>query len=78
MIVEIRVSTNLPHQGVQEKDGMLRVRVKAKPLEGKANKEVIELVAKHFRIPEQNVSIIRGFSSNKKIVEITQPFFRKR
>ncbi len=71
MIVEARVSTNCPTSSVKEiSPGVLKVRVKAKPVEGKANSEVIELLARHFGVKEISVKIIRGANSNKKTVEI--------
>ena len=70
MIIEIRVSTNNPKSGVEEKDGLLKVRVKAKPIEGKANAEVVELMAKHYKVKESQVRIVAGHSSKKKTLEI--------
>jgi len=71
MIVKIRVSANSAQQSVEEKDGFLKVRVKAKPTRGKANKEVIGALAKHFKTNEENIFIKSGFSSSKKTVLVT-------
>jgi uncharacterized protein (TIGR00251 family) len=70
MIIEVRVSTNNPKPGAEEKDGLLKVRVKAKPIEGKANAEVIELLAKHYGVKENQVTIVAGQTSKKKTIEI--------
>ena len=71
MIFEIRVATNAAKGEVKEYDNTVKVRVTAKPIDGEANKEVIKLLAEHFKVPEQNVKIIRGHASNKKMVEIS-------
>ncbi len=70
MSIEVRVSTNSPKPGVEEKDGLLKVKVKAKPIEGKANAEVVEMVAKHYGVKENQVKIVAGHQSKKKTIEI--------
>ncbi len=70
MIFEIRVVTNATKSEVKEYDDIVKVRVSAKPINGEANKEIIKLLAEHFKVPEQNVKIIRGHKTNKKTVEI--------
>ncbi len=49
---------------------MLKVRVNQPPEEGRANKAVIELLAKHFKVKKNAVDIISGETSRNKIVEI--------
>ena len=48
------------------------VRVKAPPIDGKANKELIELLAKYFQIPKRNIEIKSGFTSRSKIIIIKE------
>ena len=45
-----------------------KVRVLSPPSEGKANKEVIELIASHFHLPPSRVKITKGQKSRKKVV----------
>ncbi len=49
----------------------LKIRVKAPPESGKANKAVEKLLAATLQVPVGSVSIIRGESSQKKVVEIS-------
>ncbi len=73
MIVEVRVSANSPKQAVEEMgEGKLKVRVKAKPVEGRANAEVVELLARHFGVPAARVRILRGSTSNRKTIEVIE------
>lgn len=54
-----------------EVDGSeITICVKAKPVDGQANKEIIKKLAKHFGVPSANVSIRSGHRSRDKIVEI--------
>lgn len=70
MIIEARVSTNSKNPGIEESQGFLKIRVKAKPVEGKANSEVIKKVAEHYGVKECSVRIIKGAASRKKIIEL--------
>ena len=54
-------------------DGALRIRVAAAPVEGAANRELIRLLSKSFRVPQSAVTIISGSNSRNKIVRITNP-----
>ncbi|MBI4411524.1 MAG: DUF167 domain-containing protein [Deltaproteobacteria bacterium] len=51
-------------------DGSLRVFVKEPPVEGKANKAVVNLLARHFSVPQSTVEILSGASGKRKLVEI--------
>jgi uncharacterized protein len=55
----------------READGTWTARVKAPPVDGKANDELIRLVAAHFGCPKSAVAITSGSSSRLKRVEIT-------
>jgi len=48
----------------------LKVKLTSPPVEGKANKELIEVLAKEFRIAKKDVEIISGQSSKNKIVKL--------
>lgn len=47
-----------------------RIAVQAAPVAGKANDEVVELLARYFSVPKSSVKVLRGQSSRKKLVEI--------
>ena len=47
-----------------------QVSVHAAPVAGKANREVVELLARYFSVPKSSVRVLRGQSSRKKLVEI--------
>jgi uncharacterized protein (TIGR00251 family) len=76
MKISIKVITNAKQNDVVQDFvdlagvRMLKVRVNQPPEEGKANKAVIELLAKHFKVKKNAVDIIAGETSRNKIVEI--------
>ncbi len=48
----------------------LRIYVTSPPDKGKANKEVIELLSKYFKVPKSTLEIISGETSRNKIVKV--------
>lgn len=55
---------------VEQPDGSWLARVKAPPVDGKANEALIELVATHFAVRRNQVRIRSGASGRSKTVEI--------
>jgi uncharacterized protein (TIGR00251 family) len=51
-------------------DGSWIARVKAPPVDGKANAALIALVAKHFGLRKNQVSIKSGASGRMKLVQL--------
>jgi uncharacterized protein (TIGR00251 family) len=51
-------------------DGTWLARVKSPPVDGKANDELIRLVAQHFGVQRARVSIRSGVSGRMKLVQI--------
>lgn len=52
-------------------DNNFVVSVKEPPLKGLANLAVIRALAEYFKVPQARVTIVRGHTSRKKIIEIT-------
>jgi uncharacterized protein YggU (UPF0235/DUF167 family) len=55
----------------QAEGGLWVAQVKALPVDGKANQELVALVARHFGCPKAAVSIRSGASSKLKLVQFT-------
>lgn len=49
----------------------LKVRVRAQPIEGRANQELIEFVARLTGARRANVELVSGASSRKKVFAVT-------
>lgn len=54
----------------QEPDGTWLAKVKAPPVDGKANAALVALVAEHFNCRKSAVTIRTGASSRLKLVKI--------
>jgi uncharacterized protein len=55
---------------VDERDGVLHVRVAAAPVEGQANAALCKLIAKRAGIARGRVSVIHGEHSRDKVVRV--------
>ena len=52
--------------------GNLKVRVKAPPINGQANQELIGLLAEYYNVSKSQIEIIKGRTSRNKVIRINQ------
>ena len=70
-IIQVKVKPNSRASVLeQQDDGTWLAQIKSPPVEGKANDELLALVAKHFRCRKSEVSIKAGASGRVKLVRI--------
>lgn len=50
--------------------GDLLVYVREPAIEGKANRAIIELIARYYEVPKSHVEIVGGLTSKHKIISI--------
>ncbi|MCX6362267.1 MAG: DUF167 domain-containing protein [Armatimonadetes bacterium] len=53
------------------RDGVLHVRVSTPPVDGAANRALVELVAERLDVPKSSVSIATGATSRHKVLEVS-------
>ncbi len=71
LIINIKVETRSSRPGITSSYGDgLKVRLTSPPVEGKANRELIEVLAKEFRVRKQDVEILSGKRSKNKLVKL--------
>lgn len=71
MLKQVKVKPNSKHQSIiEEPDGSLIVHLKSPPVDGKANEELIKILAKKFDVPKSNIRIKLGSSQRQKLIEI--------
>jgi len=57
--------------------GALKVKLTAPPVEGAANRQLIEVLSDHFGVRKSDIEILKGLSGKNKIVEISTSTFGK-
>lgn len=68
---KVKVKPNSKQQKIeQQPDGSLTVHLKSPPVDGKANEELIKLLAEAYSVPKSYIRIKLGLSSRQKVVEI--------
>jgi uncharacterized protein YggU (UPF0235/DUF167 family) len=55
---------------VAEVDGVLHVWLSAAPVEGAANRQLLELVAERYGVARSSIRIVSGRTSRQKLLEI--------
>ena len=71
MILQVKVKPNARASSLEQKaDGSWHAQLKSPPVDGKANAELIALVAERFRCRKADVTIKAGASGRMKLVEI--------
>lgn len=67
----VKVKPNSQQQKIEElADGSLIVHLKSPPIDGKANEELIKLLAKKFDVPKSAITIKSGVTSRNKLIII--------
>ncbi len=67
----VKVKPNSKQQKIEElADGSLTVHLKSPPVDGKANEELIKLLAKKFDVAKSSIRIKSGTTSRQKVIEI--------
>ncbi|WP_026732186.1 DUF167 domain-containing protein [Fischerella sp. PCC 9605] len=68
---KVKVKPNSKVQKIEEvADGSLIVYLKSPPVDGKANEELIQVLAEKFDVPKSRIRIKSGLSSRNKLIEI--------
>jgi uncharacterized protein (TIGR00251 family) len=72
MRVSVKVKPNSKQPRIERAaGGSLTAYLKSPPIEGRANNELIERLAAHFRVPKSRIRIKTGLASRTKLVEIS-------
>jgi len=71
MKLEIKVVPRSSRHELVRTSGKLKAYLRSAPEKGKANKELVELIAKEYKVAKKNVTISRGATGRNKIVEVS-------
>lgn len=69
-IVTVKVIPKSSKNSAQLENGILRVHLNAPPVDGKANKALIQLLASIVHIPKSSIEIVRGEKGRNKQIKI--------
>ena len=74
LLLDIRVQPRASSDGFAEEQGdRIKLRITAPPVDGKANRHLIAVLAKTFRVAKKDISIISGETGRNKRIKIRCP-----
>ena len=68
ILFSIKISPNASKNEIIKTDDGLKVKITAQPIDGKANKALIEFLSKRLKIAKSNFEIVKGQTSKEKTV----------
>ena len=70
ILLSLKIVPNSSRNDIVFEEGFIKVKITAQPIEGKANKALIEFLAKRFKIPKTSITIVKGEVSKEKTLFI--------
>ena len=67
--VSIKPGSKIPGISIDKGEKYI-IRTSARPVDGRANLEMIDILADYFKVPKGKINILSGHKSRNKIVEI--------
>jgi len=69
--LEVKVQPrSAKNQVCGEVEGCLKLKITAPPVDGEANQALVKFLAGWLKVPRQDIVILRGESSHRKLIEI--------
>lgn len=69
-VLQLRISPNASKNEIIKATDGIKVKITAQPIDGKANKALIEFLSKQFKVPKSYFEILKGETSKDKTVLI--------
>jgi uncharacterized protein (TIGR00251 family) len=74
LLVNVRVQPRSSRDVVESvRDGRLQIRTTAPPVDGKANRAAIRLLADYLQVPPSRISQTRGMTHRNKQFRVEEP-----
>lgn len=70
--IQVRVIPNAGKNEIKKFGTGYKIYLTAPPVEGKANKMLLRVLAKEFGVKKSQISIARGANSRDKVIRITK------
>lgn len=68
ILANIKIVPNSSKNEIVLEEEFVKVKITAQPIEGKANKALIEFLAKKFKIPKTSIEIVKGETTKEKTI----------
>ena len=68
IVVNIKISPNAKKNEIIKDGDIVKVKITAQPVDGKANKALVEYLSKTFKVPKTSIKILKGETSKDKTI----------
>lgn len=68
LVASIRISPNAKKNEIIKEGEIVKIKITAQPIDGKANKALVEFLSKNFKIPKTSIKILKGETSKDKTI----------
>ena len=66
ILLTVRIVPNSSKDEIVKTGNEIKIKITEQPVEGKANKALIEFLSKKLKIPKSTIEIVRGRTSKEK------------
>lgn len=70
LILRLKISPNASKNEIIRSSDGIKIKITAQPIDGKANKCLVEFISKKYKIPKSSIEIVRGETSKEKTILI--------
>jgi uncharacterized protein (TIGR00251 family) len=70
MKLTIKVTPGAKKNEFKQEGDLIKIFLKAPPVEGKANEALIHFLSEHFDVRVSKIEIVKGLKSRQKVVNI--------
>ena len=70
LIIRLKISPNASKNEIIRSSDGIKIKITAQPIDGKANKGLVEFISKKYKIPKSSIEIVRGETSKEKTILI--------
>lgn len=70
ILISFKISPNASKNEIIKTEDGIKIKITAQPIDGKANKALVEFLSKHLKIPKTSIEIVKGHTSKEKILLI--------
>lgn len=70
-VIKIKAIPNAKKNRIVQQEGILKVYLTSPPIDGKANKALVKILSKYFKVKKSHVRIKKGEKTKQKLIEIS-------
>lgn len=70
ILINFKISPNASKNEIIKTEDGVKIKITAQPIDGKANKALVEFISKQFKIPKTSIEIVKGQTNKEKTILI--------